>query len=82
MAADHWIQKTGVSQNKGGLHRALGVPMGKPIPAGKLAGALHSSNPHLEHMAQFARNVKKPKVRKLFSTTSRKTNPQDHEGGY
>ena len=68
--AANWIQKSGVSQNKGGLHRALAVPQGKPIPAKKLSGALHSSNSHLQHMAQFAANVKglkKPKVKKLFS---------------
>lgn len=58
MAETHWIQKTGVDRNKGGLHRALGVKEGTPIPASKLAGALHSSSPHLKHMAQFAKNVK------------------------
>jgi hypothetical protein len=58
---DKWIQGTGVDKpgHKGRLHRALGVPEGQPIPAAKLAKALHSSNPHMQHMAQFAKNVKK-----------------------
>jgi len=69
--AEKWIQKTGVDKpgHKGALHRALHVPEGKPIPAAKLSGALHSSNPHMQHMARFAKNVKGlgHKTRKLFS---------------
>lgn len=45
--------------DKGGLHRALGVPQGKPIPANKLAKALKSKDAHLRKMAQFAKNAKK-----------------------
>jgi hypothetical protein len=44
--------------NKGGLHRALGVKEGTPIPADKLSGALKSKNPHMRKMAQFAQNTK------------------------
>jgi len=40
--------------NKGGLHRALGVKEGEPIPAEKLEAAKKSSNPHVAHMAHFA----------------------------
>lgn len=40
--------------NKGGLHRALGVPEGETIPASKLASAKNSSNEHVRHMANFA----------------------------
>ena len=40
--------------NKGGLHRALGVEEGTPIPAAKLAAAKNSSNDHVRHMANFA----------------------------
>lgn len=40
--------------NKGGLHRALGVPEGTAIPSDKLEAAKHSSNPHVAHMANFA----------------------------
>jgi hypothetical protein len=43
---------------KGGLHRDLGVPAGKPIPAGKLAKALHSDDPKIRRRAQFAKNAK------------------------
>ena len=66
----NWIAKTGVDKpgHKGALHRALGVPEGKPIPAAKLAKASASSNPHMQHMAQFAKNVKGlgHKPRRLF----------------
>ena len=40
--------------NKGGLHRALGVPEGEKIPAAKLAAAKNSKNEHVRHMANFA----------------------------
>ena len=33
--------------NKGGLHRALGVKEGEPIPADKLAAAKNSKNEHV-----------------------------------
>jgi hypothetical protein len=32
-AARNWI--AGATQNKGGLHRALGIPLGQKIPASK-----------------------------------------------
>jgi hypothetical protein len=44
--------------HKGKLHRALGVPEGKPIPAGKLAQALDSKSAALRKEANFARNAK------------------------
>lgn len=37
MAGKNWI--AGATANKGGLHRALGVPEGKTIPAAKVAAA-------------------------------------------
>jgi hypothetical protein len=40
--------------NKGGLHRALGVPENEDIPADKLAAAKNSKNEHVRHMANFA----------------------------
>lgn len=43
--------------NKGGLHRALGVPEGKTIPEAKKVAATHSKNAHLRHMAQAAVNI-------------------------
>lgn len=59
-----WIQKAGVDKpgHKGQLHRSLGVPQEKGIPAKKLAKALHSKNPHIRHMAQFAKNVRHESV--------------------
>ena len=41
-------------KNKGKLHRALGVPEGEKIPAGKLAKAKDSSSPAMRKMANFA----------------------------
>ena len=38
-----WIAKA--TQNKGALHRKLGVPEGEKIPAKKMAKAAKSSNP-------------------------------------
>jgi hypothetical protein len=43
--------------NKGGLHRALGVPEGEKIPAEKLAAARNSKNEHVAHMAKFAHTM-------------------------
>jgi hypothetical protein len=40
--------------NKGGLHKALNVPEGTPIPKEKLEAAKNSKNPHVRKMAQFA----------------------------
>jgi hypothetical protein len=39
----NWI--AGATKNKGALHRKLGVPEGKKIPAKKLAAAAKSKNP-------------------------------------
>ena len=43
--------------NKGGLHRALGVPEGETIPADKLASARNSDNPHVAKMANLAHTM-------------------------
>jgi hypothetical protein len=43
--------------NKGGLHRALGVPEGTKIPADKLEAARNSKNEHIKHMANFAHTM-------------------------
>lgn len=42
---------------KGGLHRALHVPIGEKIPAAKLASARNSKNEHVAHMANFAHTM-------------------------
>lgn len=39
--AEKWIAKA--TKNKGALHKALGVPIGKKIPSDKLAKAAKSS---------------------------------------
>lgn len=43
---------------KGGLHRALGVPQDENIPEAKIEAATKSSNPHVVHMANFAKTLK------------------------
>jgi len=43
---------------KGGLHRALGVPEDEKIPASKIEAATHSSNSHIQHMANFVQTLK------------------------
>ena len=43
--------------NKGGLHRALNVPEGEPIPAEKLEKARNSKNEHVRKMASFAHTM-------------------------
>jgi hypothetical protein len=43
---------------KGGLHKALHVAENEPIPASKLEAAKHSSNSHIQHMANFAATMK------------------------
>ena len=52
-----WMQ--GAVKHPGALHRALGVPMGKKIPASKLRKALHSKNPSLRKKANLAKTFKK-----------------------
>jgi len=42
---------------KGGLHKAMGVPMDKPVPEEKKEEAAHSENPHVQKMGQFALNA-------------------------
>lgn len=40
--------------NKGGLHRALGIPEGQDIPMDKKESAAKSSNPHMAAMGRLA----------------------------
>lgn len=51
-----WIK--GATQNKGALHRNLGVPEGEKIPAGKLETATHSKNPTIRREAALAETLK------------------------
>ena len=51
-----------ITFEKGGLHRSLGVPQGKPIPAAKKAAAAEGKfGPKAKKQANFARNVLKGK---------------------
>lgn len=52
-----WIQKA--TQNKGGLHRSLGVPMGQKIPASKLTKATNSKSPTVRKQANLAKTLGK-----------------------
>lgn len=52
-----WIQ--GAIKHPGALHKSLGVPAGKKIPAKKLAKAEHSSNPKTRRRARLAKTLSK-----------------------
>lgn len=54
--AEKWIQ--GMHMKKGALHRELGVPEGKKIPAKKLKEAEHSKNPTERKRANLAKTLK------------------------
>lgn len=45
-------------QNKGKLHRRLGVPQGEKIPVSKIKAAENSSSPSLRSEAQFVDNAR------------------------
>ncbi len=57
MAKKNWIKEA--TKNKGGLHKSLGVPMGKKIPASKISKATKSSNPRIAKQANLAQTLKK-----------------------
>jgi hypothetical protein len=52
----NWI--SGAIKHPGGLHKALGVPMGEKIPAKKMAKAAKSSNPRIQKMVSLAKTLK------------------------
>ena len=54
--AKNWIK--GAIKHPGALHRTLGVPEGKKIPASKLAAAKNSSNPTTRRRANLASTLK------------------------
>jgi hypothetical protein len=56
MAKKNWI--AGAIQNPGALHRQLGVPQGKPIPAAKLDAAAKKGG-KLGQRARLAKTLKK-----------------------
>jgi hypothetical protein len=53
----NWIAKA--TENKGGLHRSLGVKQGEKIPAKKLERATHSDDPKVRKQAALAETLKK-----------------------
>jgi hypothetical protein len=53
----NWIK--GAIKHPGALHRQLGVPEGKKIPAAKLEAAAHSDNPLLRKRAALAKTLKR-----------------------
>lgn len=54
--AEKWIQKANIK--KGALHKEMGVPEGKNIPAKKLEKAAHSKNSILAKRARLAETLK------------------------
>jgi hypothetical protein len=54
--ATKWIQEA--TKNKGGLHRALGIPEGEKIPAKTLEKASHAPG-KLGKQARLAQTLKK-----------------------
>ena len=57
MAAGQWVQKA-FANNKGALHRTLGIKPGEKIPEAKLEKAEHSQNPTTRKRAQLAENAR------------------------
>lgn len=53
--ANKWIQKA--IKHPGALHRELGVPEGKKIPAKKMAKAAKSKNPKIRKQVALARTL-------------------------
>ncbi len=58
MGKEKWIQKTLGPSSKGALHKELGVPEGKKIPAKKMEEAEHSKNPLERKRASLAKTLK------------------------
>ncbi len=52
----NWIK--GAIKHPGKLHRELGVPVGKKIPAKKLSKASHSKNPTIRREVALANTLK------------------------
>lgn len=57
MAKEKWIQ--GMHMKKNALHKELGVPAGKKIPASKLKKAENSKNPLERKRANLAKTLGK-----------------------
>ncbi len=55
--ANKWIQKAIPKSRRGALHRELGVPEGKKIPAKKMAAAAKSKSPKIRKQVNLARTL-------------------------
>lgn len=56
---EKWIQKALGGKSKGKLHRELGVPEGKKIPAKKMAKAAKSKSPKIKKQVALAKTLGK-----------------------
>lgn len=65
----HKFIKKAIGNNKGALHRHLGVAEGEKIPEDKLRGALHSGNETIRKEAQLAVTLKGMKHKKKHAGT-------------
>ena len=52
----NWI--AGATQNKGGLHRSLGIPENEKIPEKRIVKAEHSSDERVRREANLAMTLK------------------------
>lgn len=55
--AEKWIQKA--TQNKGALHKKLGVKQGEKIPASKMNKAAKSKSPTVRKEVSLAKTLNK-----------------------
>ena len=53
----NWIAKA--TENKGGLHRSLGIPEGQKIPEKKIIKAAHSDNERVARQGRLAETLEK-----------------------
>lgn len=60
---EFWMKEA--TENKGGLHRSLGVQMGKKIPVKKIEKAAHSKNPKIKKEAILAETLAKHRPHKM-----------------
>lgn len=58
MKSTNWIHNAIKPSTRGALHKALGVPEGKKIPAKKLAVAAKSKSPLMKKRVALAKTLK------------------------
>lgn len=57
------------TENKGGFHRSLGIPLDKKIPEKKIQKAEHSRNPKIKKQAVLAETLEKHRPHKPMKST-------------